>query len=255
MAYCTRLSGFFSIRSRPTFHIARGYTENRRAAARHLTQCLMRAPAEQLQFRLAHRPLHAEQQPTRRERREQWRDGVRASLLSRRVIAVGGAGGTLAANVERPVRTLWSSLHHRRDRCLNRHCSPRFDGTFAAIGDPCPQAEFFINAKAWPNCGMAPSPLSARAYRRAVLFDHPQFTLCPRQVLRGDAVIVGPQEWRRGSVGQLEILSGDFPVSLHPPRRVLHPAEWVFHDALPNWTTLTARPLGKRPTITSALRW
>ena len=47
----------------PNFHIARGYTENQRATARLLTQRLLRALAEQRQFKLAHRPLHAEQQP------------------------------------------------------------------------------------------------------------------------------------------------------------------------------------------------
>ena len=47
----------------PDFHIARGHTENQRAAARLLMQRLLRALAEQRQLKLAHRPLHAEQQP------------------------------------------------------------------------------------------------------------------------------------------------------------------------------------------------
>src|SRR5262245_3601899 len=45
------------------FHVARGNTKNQGAAARLLTQRLLRALAEQRQFKLAHRPLHAEQQP------------------------------------------------------------------------------------------------------------------------------------------------------------------------------------------------
>src|SRR5215813_11724795 len=45
------------------FHIARGNTKNQGATARFLTQRLLRALAEQRQFKLAHRPLHAEQQP------------------------------------------------------------------------------------------------------------------------------------------------------------------------------------------------
>src|SRR5262245_60236222 len=45
------------------FHIARGNTKNQGATARLLTQRLLRALAKQRQFELAHRPLHAEQQP------------------------------------------------------------------------------------------------------------------------------------------------------------------------------------------------
>jgi hypothetical protein len=41
----------------------RGNTKNQRATARLLTQRLLRALAEQRQFKLAHRPLHAEKQP------------------------------------------------------------------------------------------------------------------------------------------------------------------------------------------------
>ena len=62
-ASCTRWSGFFSMRSRPTLHIAGGDAEEQRAAARLLLQRLLRALAEQRQFKLAHRALHAEQQP------------------------------------------------------------------------------------------------------------------------------------------------------------------------------------------------
>ena len=45
----------------PHFHIARCHTENERAAPRHLTQRLLRALAEQRQFKFAHRAFHAEQ--------------------------------------------------------------------------------------------------------------------------------------------------------------------------------------------------
>ena len=47
----------------PDFHIAGGNAENERAAARLLLQRLLRALAEQRQFKFAHRPFHAEQQP------------------------------------------------------------------------------------------------------------------------------------------------------------------------------------------------
>ena len=47
----------------PDFYIACRNTKNERAAARFLLQRLLRALAEQRQFKLAHRPLHAEQQP------------------------------------------------------------------------------------------------------------------------------------------------------------------------------------------------
>src|SRR5271165_1343102 len=47
----------------PNLHIASGHTENQGATAGLLTQRLLRALAEQRQFKLAHRPLHAEQQP------------------------------------------------------------------------------------------------------------------------------------------------------------------------------------------------
>ena len=62
-ASCTRWSGSFSIRSRPALHIAGGDTEEQRAAARFLLQRLLRALAKQRQLQLAHRALHAEQQP------------------------------------------------------------------------------------------------------------------------------------------------------------------------------------------------
>jgi hypothetical protein len=45
----------------PDFHITRGHTENQCATACLLTQRRLRALAEQRQFKLAHRPLHAEQ--------------------------------------------------------------------------------------------------------------------------------------------------------------------------------------------------
>ena len=47
----------------PDLHIAGGDTEEQRATARLLLQRLLRALAEQRQFKLAHRALHAEQQP------------------------------------------------------------------------------------------------------------------------------------------------------------------------------------------------
>jgi len=51
------------MRSRTDLHIAGGDTEDQRAAARLLLQRFLRALAEHREFKLAHRALHAKQQP------------------------------------------------------------------------------------------------------------------------------------------------------------------------------------------------